>query len=300
MLAIVSSGERRDALLRISPAVMKASEAAKAPQFQMVGEPGYFVNTSTSNALASRNNVPVRPAHVTHHHKHSGASGASSAVRVGPSSGAANDQLQELLRQHARLMQAASDVDSALKDIRKYGEEGAKNAGIAAGWAATLMTLDIIRHATACVYRSAERQFAFQDKVVEEANKTLKRLGQRTIPTRGDVLSHLEDPTAQKVAEYARDVRVARETIKRLLKDKPPREVEMLVNMGLDMAEDSAMVLEAQSLQQRALSNSANAQAQALLQRERLRQHMQRIEERMALLINPDLWEKWLAKQRTG
>lgn len=114
------------------------------------------------------------------------------------------------------------------------------------------------------------------------------------------MLSHLEDPTAQKVAEYARDVRVARETIKRLLKDKPPREVEMLVNMGLDMAEDSAMVLEAQSLQQRALSNSANAQAQALLQRERLRQHMQRIEERMALLINPDLWEKWLAKQRTG
>jgi hypothetical protein len=289
---------KEDAMLRISPAVTKASKTAKASQLQMVGEPGQDVNVAPGNPDIRRNNVPVRPLHGTH--AHSGGAAISSPMRVSPSSGAANDQLQELLREHTRLMQAANDVDGALKDIKKYGDEGAKNAVIATAWAATLMTADIIRHATACVYRSAERQFAFQDKALEEANKTLKKLGRPTITTRDDVLSHLEDPTAKKIAEYARDVRVAREAIKHLRKGRPPREVEMLINIGLAMVEDTAMLLDAGSLQQRAVSTSTSAQVQALLLRDRLRQHMQRVEAQMALMMDPDLWDRWLAKQATA
>jgi hypothetical protein len=271
-----------NAMLRISASVVKAAKAANQKQPELTAVPGELGHY-TSNAATSSSQAP-RTAH--------GSAPKTGIVPVQASGGmspeGSSNQLQELLLQHARLVQAANDIQRGMRDIRTTGEEGAKNASYAAVWAATLMTADIIRCGVAATYRSAERQFEAQDRALEKANKYLGYLrvfGMKPIATRKDVLGQLDDDAARKMAEYARDVREAREKLRAILRKKPPRWVDQLINCGIVMTEDAAMILETGSLQSRIYHNTEYNLAQTQAKYDMIRRHMQKVEEAIGRLL---------------
>lgn len=195
-----------------------------------------------------------------------------------------DDPLRDLVCQREQLRQGAREVDNALRDIRRFNDQGASDALTALAWAATMMVLNITRHCLEAVYPEAKEQFRLQDKLFEEANKLLKVFGWKPVPTKKDILDNLQDKDARETAKRARQLREVRDQIKKFYKFKSPwaEDIDFLINLGTGMVEDFALLRDAMD---RVMYPSNSAETNALRTRHHLQQRVREMDDRINKMI---------------
>lgn len=188
-----------------------------------------------------------------------------------------------LLLQRGRLADVLREIDQASRDISGYDAEGARNANLAAGWAATLMVANILKTGLSAVDRRVALLFKVADRRIAKANQVMKILGGPTLATRKDVLKTV-DPNLRGTVEMLDDVRKVRAFLK---DNKVPtnKDVDLVLDIGITMAEDAALIMQAGQTRQ-AVHDSASA-AQANLRRtlDRTKASIRRIDEEILRMM---------------
>lgn len=177
--------------------------------------------------------------------------------------------LEAIRAQRGRLQALERDIESAMRDVNRFSQEGALYAGIAAGWAATLMVCDILKIGMSAFDRRAAVLFKAQDRQIGQANKVLKWLGMSTITTKEELMAGV-DPNLQGVVKLTADIREAQA----FLKDKgvkAPKEMKLLLDLGTAMADDTVLLIQAGQEQNHVRSNADKARSSMRAQLMRIR-----------------------------
>jgi hypothetical protein len=185
--------------------------------------------------------------------------------------------------QRELLALAVKDLAQTSSDVGGYGREGALFASYAACWAAALMVADIIKIGLKAGDRRARLLFDAQDQAVQRANKLIKAMGGRPLPQKADVLKSV-DPQFNGVVGFLDDVKKSREFLKKH-KAKEPKEVSLLLDLGIAMTEDSVLILDAGTQQQRSVQQAAAAQAQIRAKMARLQSKIAEFDREMTRMI---------------
>jgi hypothetical protein len=137
----------------------------------------------------------------------------------------------------------------SLDDLRKSRNDMAFNCGMAAGWAAVLMTMDILKHGVSAADKRAAVAFSVIDKGIEQANKLLIAFDRAPIERKEDALKSL-DPGLRKASDFVQQVNQARSLLKGLgLKEKD--QLGLTLDIASDMAQDTLLLLNVGVEQQR-------------------------------------------------
>jgi hypothetical protein len=278
-------------MLRIPSAFLNAvSKGGTHPPVQAVGgEPGRFVSTPAtgskfSSQVADRRSLPNQgrkldqPPVVDFQRPYS--------------------QLEALEAEERRLQGIADDIRSVQQDLYRFDREGAENATYAATWAATLMVADILRRSVSAMDRRAPILFSAFDKKVATANKLLKMLGLKTITTREEIMKDI-DPNLKPVVDFTRDVQQAREILKRY-KIRAPREVDLILDLGIDMTNDATLIMQSQQVAQQTHDRTQINLSQTAHQLDRVSQRLRKIQVKMKLLKDPGAIEQAQIRTRTA
>jgi hypothetical protein len=227
--------------MRISSTLLNAvSKGGTHPPLMAVGgEPGRLVSTSptppkSSSQVADRRNPPNQ--------------GRKQDELPVVDFERPYSPLEALEAEELRLQGIADDIRSVQQDLLRFDREGAENATYAATWAATLMVADILRRSVSAMDRRAPILFSAFDRNLATANKLLKILGMRTIATREEIMKDI-DPNLKPVVNFTRDIQEAREILKKH-KIRAPKEVDLILDLGIDMANDSMLIMQSAQIAQ--------------------------------------------------
>lgn len=202
-------------------------------------------------------------------------------------------QLEALRAEERRLREVADDIRSVRADILRFDREGVENATYAATWAATLMVADILRRSISAMDRRASVLFSAFDREVATANKVLKMLGLKTIATREEVMKNV-DPNLKPAVDFTKDIQKVRQLLKEH-KIRVPKEVNLLLDLGVDMANDSVLIMQGAQLVEQIHARTKHNLAQNALAIERVNKRIREIQLEMTRLI-----EQAQIKMRTG
>jgi hypothetical protein len=265
-------------MMRISTTLLNAvSKGGAHPPLQAVGgEPGRFVSTpptppKSSSQLADRRSPPNQgrrfdqPPVVDFKHPYT--------------------PLEVLEAEELRLQGVANDIRSVQQDLLRFDREGAENAAYAATWAAALMVADILRRSVSAMDRRAPILFSAFDRKVATANKLLKMLGLKTIATREQIMRDI-DPNLKPVVEFTRDVQEAREMLKKH-KIRAPKEVDLILDLGIDMTNDSTLIMQAMQIAQQSHDRTNYNSSQIAYQLQRLNKRIREIQVEIMRLKDP-------------
>jgi hypothetical protein len=153
------------------------------------------------------------------------------------------DALAAIRAQRARLMALQRDIESAMRDVDRFSKEGALYAGIAAGWAATLMVCDILKVGLSAMDRRAAVLFKAQDRQISNANKVLKTLGLPTLTSKEELMAGV-DPNLQGAIKLTSEIREAQAFLKKQ-GAKAPKHIALLIDLGTVMADDTVLLIQA-------------------------------------------------------
>ena len=195
-----------------------------------------------------------------------------------------SDPFRALLAQRHRLRGVAEDVRRVMQDVGRFEAEGAHHANMAAVWAATLMVADILKIGLSAGDRRANVLFKAQDRAIEQANTVLKHLGLRTITTRGELLKTV-DPNRRGAVNFVQHVREAQQFLKRH-QAKAPKEIDLLLKIGIAMTEDSVLILQAGQTGQQVHAGAAAARASMLNNLSRVSQRILLIDQEITRMVD--------------
>ena len=179
-------------------------------------------------------------------------------------------QLSKLINQRQKFINNLAAIQDVKKNIIEYGQEGYKNAGVAVFCAAVLMTTDIVRIG---LEKNTAGNLLFKgyDKMEGAAYKLLKLFGVKRT-TRDDIVAGVTNETAKSITEVTSAVQSAREGLAKVKKVLPkkyakrlsePEPVSLILDIGIKMAEDTALLIDAGAQGQNALEQ-ANISAQKI------------------------------------
>lgn len=207
--------------------------------------------------------------------------------------------LKALQAQRQMLQSVAGDIRGSLQDVDRFENEAILDATFAAAWAATLMVCDILKIGLSAADKRADLLFKQQDDLIKTANKVLKLLGARTITTKADLMRSLgpEVTTASRATETVRTTmeqlrRMKVPTTRHPLPVAVPKEAGLLVDLGVAMAQDTLLLLEAGNLQRRANVTAAQSRMQ-------MRQSLNKVLSRI-MLVEGEITREIERLQRLG
>lgn len=195
-----------------------------------------------------------------------------------------SSELQSLFREREKLRNIAADIRSTMQNVTRFNAEGAYYAGIAAVWAATLMTAEICKLGLAAADRRANLLFSVLDKRFAQANKLLKFLGMSTITTKDDVLKGL-DPDLRNVAQMTQSVQQVRDILKKW-GVRENKETKLVLDLAIAMTQDTLLIMQAMNLQQHVNRNTAAAQVNIRESLARVNRRILRIDAEMSGIID--------------
>lgn len=174
--------------------------------------------------------------------------------------------LKALRGQRERLRSVVEDIRSSIRNLNQIEGEAHRDAAMAAMWAATLMVCDILKIGLAAADKRASLIFSAQDRAVQSANRILKLFGAPTITTKADLMKSVsaELTPAAKATENLRTAMAELKKLKVPTTGQPipvriPKEAGLLVDLGVAMAQDTILLLEAGQLQRQASANVAQS-----------------------------------------
>lgn len=175
------------------------------------------------------------------------------------------DPLDGMLAQRQRLRNAIEDIERSMADVQRYGAEGARYAGYAAAWGATLMLADIVKLGMSTANPQAKILFDAQDLALERANKLLDLIGMGmgTIATKDDLIKTV-DPNLEGAFKLTQFVTSSQNVLAKL-GVKIPKEWALLLNLATTMCDDTVFMINAGQAQQSVTGNVSHARA-AMLQ----------------------------------
>jgi hypothetical protein len=203
------------------------------------------------------------------------------------------DALAAIRAQRARLMALQRDIESAMRDVDRFSKEGALYAGIAAGWAATLMVCDILKVGLSAMDRRAAVLFKAQDRQISNANKVLKTLGLPTLTSKEELMAGV-DPNLQGAIKLTSEIREAQAFLKKQ-GAKAPKHIALLIDLGTVMADDTVLLIQAGQEQNHVRSNAENARNSMRSQLMRIRQRIEALDREFSRLF-----EAGLERRRTA
>lgn len=203
------------------------------------------------------------------------------------------DALAAIRAQRARLMALQRDIESAMRDVDRFSKEGALYAGIAAGWAATLMVCDILKVGLSAMDRRAAVLFKAQDRQISNANKVLKTLGLPTLTRKEELMAGV-DPNLQGAIKLTSEIREAQAFLKKQ-GAKAPKHIALLIDLGTVMADDTVLLIQAGQEQNHVRSNAENARNSMRSQLMRIRQRIEALDREFSRLF-----EAGLERRRTA
>ena len=203
------------------------------------------------------------------------------------------DALAAIRAQRARLMALQRDIESAMRDVDRFSKEGALYAGIAAGWAATLMVCDILKVGLSAMDRRAAVLFKAQDRQISNANKVLKTLGLPTLTSKEELMAGV-DPNLQGAIKLTSEIREAQAILKKQ-GAKAPKHIALLIDLGTVMADDTVLLIQAGQEQNHVRSNAENARNSMRSQLMRIRQRIEALDREFSRVF-----EAGLERRRTA
>lgn len=191
--------------------------------------------------------------------------------------------LDDLSAQRARLQMAVEDMESGLKDIRRYTNEGRWNAECAIVWATALIMADGLKEGIASMDRRAKILFSAQDRAIERAEKVMKFFGGRGIAKREDALSSVDD-SLKSAANLIEDIKRSQDVLKRVgiyapkAADKPIRIVLMLTS-------DAILVADGFKEREKVLNRGAAQEAQIRQRINLFKRKIQQLDQEYSRLV---------------
>ena len=199
--------------------------------------------------------------------------------------------INDLIQQRAKLAAAADRVSAAMRDIERFGNEGAEYAGYAACWAAVMMATDIIKTGLSAVDKRASAGFELIDNAITQANRWLAAAKMPTIATKSELMKGVDSNLAG-AAGFLRDVREARSYLKKA-GAKPPAHLALVLDLATQMSEDMVLMLEAGQLQGRVVKTTRSNVAQVGTRLHAIKVKIARLDSQVQMLIaKKDLIER--------
>lgn len=198
--------------------------------------------------------------------------------------------INKLIAKRSRLTQALNDMTMMQREMQRTRNQGNFDAGMACVWAAVLLVTDIVKDGVSAYDKRAALAFTVLDKGIDQANKLLHAFRIAPIAKKSDALAAL-DPNLRQVAGWTHSIRQVQSVLHgaafvtkpggvvdgvlkqsglpplhpkvggALQKASGPR-VDLMVNLALDMTEDTLLMLNAGQTQ-----NRVNAINDAAIQR---------------------------------
>lgn len=175
----------------------------------------------------------------------------------------------KLQAQRQRLRSVSDEIRNSMRDLDRYQGEAHRDAAMAAVWAATLMVCDILRIGLSAADKRINLIFAAQDRALQSANRILKLFGSSRIVTKADLIESVSAELAP-AAQATEDVRKAMAELRKLkvpttgqpVPVKVPKEAALVVDLGIAMAQDTILMLQASRLQRQASLSVAQSRMQ--------------------------------------
>lgn len=207
--------------------------------------------------------------------------------------------LTALQAQRQMVQSVANDIRSSLRDVDRYEGEAINAANMAAVWAATLMVCDIVRIGLSAADKKAALAFSTQDRAIQSANRVLKLFGSGGIATKASLMKSI-GPELEGAAKATDTLRKVAGELKKLkvpttngpVPVKIPKEASLLVDLGLAMAEDTILLLQAGNMQRQASVTAAQSRMQ-------MRQNLQKVLNRI-MLIDGEITREFERLRRIG
>lgn len=193
-------------------------------------------------------------------------------------------ELGALRAQQQMLRSVSDDIRGSLRDLDRIQSEAMHDAAMAAVWAATLMVCDILKIGLSAADRRAKLLFSAQDRAVRSADRILKLLGAGGLATKADLMKSVSAELGP-AAQATEDVRKAMSELRNLklpttgqpVPVKIPKEAGLLVDLGVAMAQDTILLMQAGHLQRQASVNAAQGRAQ-------MKQSLMRVQNKITLI----------------
>ena len=181
--------------------------------------------------------------------------------------------INDLTQQRAKLAAAADCISASIRDIERFGKEGAEYPGYAVCWAAGMLATGIIKTGLSAVDKRASEGFGLIDNATTQANRWLAAAKMPTIATKSDVRGARNDQ--QKAGA------------------KPPVHLALVLDLATQMSEDMTLMLEAGQLQGRVVKNTGSNVAQVGARLHAIRIKSSRLDSQVQMLIaKRDLMER--------
>ena len=184
--------------------------------------------------------------------------------------------LSELIAKRQRLSEAMRAVKEAAYDVARYRDEALNHVAYAAMWAAVLMATDVVKSGLSAADKRAAFGFSMLDRAIAKANKVLPLLRMAPIATKADALRAV-DPNLQGAASFLSEVREARSVLSKA-RINAPKELDLVLNISLGMAEDTLLLLQAGQQQTLVAQQSAAVSANIRVQLQRMQSAIARLD----------------------
>lgn len=279
--------------MRISSTLLNAvSKGGSHPPLQAVGgEPGRLISPSPSPQSSGGNSGGMTSASP----RSSKSAGPVVDQSSRPNPWASIDRpplvdfqrpfsrLEALRAEQLRLKGVADDIKSVRADLLRFDREGAENATYAAAWAATLMVADILRRSVSAMDRRASILFSAFDRKVATANKLMRLLGWKTIATREEIMKNV-DRNLKPAVDFTKDIQRVRAMLKEY-KIRAPKEVDLLLDLGIDITNDSILIMQSGQLVDQIHGRTNHNLSQNALALERINKRIRAVQLEMMHLI---------------
>lgn len=197
--------------------------------------------------------------------------------------------MRGLLRRREQLARVANDIKDALSDLQGVRRQVSYDTTCMAAWASVLMTVDIIKAGVSAVDPRAAFGFALIDEGIKRANLLLVGLGKQPITTRSDLMKSV-DPNLRTVTGMLGDVRTAKKLLAAVrisphLKVGVPKEITLLVDISISMAENTTLLMQAGQSQAHANAHIDSAGRQMRAHLQKVHQSLRSVDAAIAQLL---------------
>jgi hypothetical protein len=201
--------------------------------------------------------------------------------------------LSDLMARRERIANAIQVIQSTKADVARISQEGQTAATAAAMWAAVMMVTDILKIGMSASNKQAAAGFATIDALVAKADQLMQLFGARPMTTKADLMRQV-DPNLQNAATVVGYVRQARGKIDEAAKAmKVPRgpatalgQWDLVARIGVEMADDTILILQAGQTQSAVGRSAAAQQAQIDRTLNKLRQQLSAVDAALVQLLD--------------
>jgi len=174
--------------------------------------------------------------------------------------------VRELLSKRQRLKFALQELKAARNDVSKFGAEADAAVVMAMMWASVMMVADILKIGMSAGDKRASILFSVIDNGMEKADRLLQLFGARPMVKKADLLK-LVDPNLQKGVVVIGYLRKCRDVIDKAAKQlklsgdalENYKALDLVAKLGLAMADDSIVLMQAGNLQAENAARTRNA-----------------------------------------